>query len=306
MRISGIQISVKDTKKIFCASTPQYISYISADSGLTWTSLSPQNHMVVWLNPKNDELYARGNSQLKKSTDDGNTYVVSDAVYGNTYSFSNDKHNNYIYRVAQSSNYVFLVSDSNGTEGSWVQRYASSNNIFYSVDTSQYGNIYLANGKKIFRSTDYGQTFNQFKVMNDNLLGIYKKPSSNLLYALDLYNIYELSDTVSTIIKTLIPSSVNEELNPIGDYRLYQNYPNPFNPATVISYQLPVRSEVTLKIYDVLGNEVTTLVDECKPAGNYEAEFKSTVGSHQLASGVYFYQLKAGDYLETKKMILIK
>ena len=161
MRISGIQISAKDTKKLFCASTPQYISYISADSGLTWTSLAPQNHMVVWLNPKNDELYATGNYQLEKSTDDGNSYVVSDAVSGNTHSFSNDKYNNYIYRVAQSSNYVFLVSDSNGTEGSWVQRYASSNNIYYSVDTSNSGHIYLASGKKIFRSTDYGQTFNQ-------------------------------------------------------------------------------------------------------------------------------------------------
>jgi hypothetical protein len=262
--------------------------------------------MVVWLNPKNDELYATGNYQLEKSTDDGNSYVVSDAVYGNTHSFSNDKNNNYIYRVAQSSNYVFLVSDSNGTEGSWVQRYASSNNIYYSVDTSNSGHIYLASGKKIFRSTDYGQTFNQLKIMNDNLLGIYKKPSSNLLYVLDLYNLYELNDTVSTIIKSLVPTDVDEELNPISDYKLYQNYPNPFNPVTSIQYAIGGRQFVQLKVFDVLGNEIATLVNEEKLAGSYEVEFQSSVNSHQLASGVYYYQLRAGDYVQIKKMILMK
>jgi hypothetical protein len=63
---------------------------------------------------------------------------------------------------------------------------------------------------------------------------------------------------------------------------------------------------VTLKVYDVLGNEVATLVNEEKPAGEHQVEFQSTVGGHQLASGVYYYQLKAGNYIETKKMILLK
>jgi len=61
-----------------------------------------------------------------------------------------------------------------------------------------------------------------------------------------------------------------------------------------------------LKIFDVLGNEVSALVDEYKPAGSYEVEYQSTVGSHQLASGIYFYQLRVGDLSETKKMILIR
>jgi len=92
---------------------------------------------------------------------------------------------------------------------------------------------------------------------------------------------------------------------------LNQNYPNPFNPSTTIRYTIPLNERremknVMLKVYDVLGNEVATLVDEEKPAGSYEVEFQSTVGSHQLASGVYYYQLRAGDYLETKKMIFLK
>jgi len=86
------------------------------------------------------------------------------------------------------------------------------------------------------------------------------------------------------------------------DFCLYQNYPNPFNPSTKISWQSPVGSWQTLRIYDVLGNLVTTLVDEYKSAGSYEVEFKGT----ELSSGMYFYQLKTEKYLETKKMILIK
>ena len=100
--------------------------------------------------------------------------------------------------------------------------------------------------------------------------------------------------------------SVNERKIISEDHHLSQNYPNPFNPSTKISWQSPVGSWQTLKVYDILGNEVATLVNEYRNAGNYEIDFQSTVGSHQLANGVYFYQLRVGDYIETKKMILLK
>jgi hypothetical protein len=87
-----------------------------------------------------------------------------------------------------------------------------------------------------------------------------------------------------------------------NEFSLEQNYPNPFNPSTVISYQLPVSGSVTLKVYDVLGNEVATLVSEEKPAGNYEVEFDAS----GLSSGIYFYQLKARSFVETKRMVLLK
>ena len=83
---------------------------------------------------------------------------------------------------------------------------------------------------------------------------------------------------------------------------LFQNYPNPFNPSTTIKYQIPKLNFVTLKIYDVLGNEITTLVNEKKPIGNYEIEFNAP----ELPSGIYFYSLQAGNYVDTKKMILLK
>ena len=98
------------------------------------------------------------------------------------------------------------------------------------------------------------------------------------------------------------PVSIEPDETIVPDYKLEQNYPNPFNPSTVISYQLPVNSNVTLKVCDVLGNEITTLVDEEQSAGKYEIEFNASI----LPSGVYFYQLKTGNYLETKKMMLLK
>ncbi len=92
------------------------------------------------------------------------------------------------------------------------------------------------------------------------------------------------------------------EKTELRDFRLEQNYPNPFNPITTISYQIPELSFVTLKIYDVLGNEIATLVNEEKPTGSYEVKFNGK----QLTSGIYFYTLRAGSSVETKKMILVK
>ncbi len=92
--------------------------------------------------------------------------------------------------------------------------------------------------------------------------------------------------------------------DPPGSFRLFQNFPNPFNPSTTIRYNLLEYSYVTLKIYDLLGNEVASLVDDNQQAGNYSAEF-STEGK-QLSSGLYLYRLCTSNYTETKKMLLIK
>ena len=94
--------------------------------------------------------------------------------------------------------------------------------------------------------------------------------------------------------------------SPITAYKLEQNYPNPFNPGTTISWQSPVNAHQSLKVYDIIGNEIVTLVDEYKLAGSYKVELQSSVFSHQLASGIYYYQLRIGEYFQTRKMILLK
>ncbi len=110
-------------------------------------------------------------------------------------------------------------------------------------------------------------------------------------------------DPNNYILKTVlsIVTGVEGDVS-LNSYSLEQNYPNPFNPSTVISWQSPVGIWQTLKVFDVLGNEVATLVDEFKPAGKYEVEFNAS----GLSSGIYFYTLNSGNYTAAKKMVLIR
>lgn len=114
-------------------------------------------------------------------------------------------------------------------------------------------------------------------------------------------------DELRAVKKSSGTTGIDQENNSIPtDFVLNQNYPNPFNPSTVISWQSPVGCHQTLKIYDVLGNEVSKLVDEYRPAGNYESEFNAESIDGGLTSGVYFFRLQAGDYITVRKMLLIK
>lgn len=94
----------------------------------------------------------------------------------------------------------------------------------------------------------------------------------------------------------------SSEMEPVTEYALFSNYPNPFNPSTKISWQAPVDGHQTLKVFDVLGNEVAVLVDEFRSAGRYEATFEA----NNLASGIYIYKLQADGFVQTKKMILLR
>jgi hypothetical protein len=126
--------------------------------------------------------------------------------------------------------------------------------------------------------------------------------NSELQVLVDIGNNGTIDDTLNLVNQvTGIGDDQGSLLTP-NSYNLAQNYPNPFNPSTTISWQLPVGSHQTLKVYDVLGNEVATLVDKFKEAGRYEITFDAS----DLSSGIYFYRLQAGDYVQTRKMILLK
>ena len=103
------------------------------------------------------------------------------------------------------------------------------------------------------------------------------------------------------------PTALEDEFVSVDKFELFQNYPNPFNPSTKISWHSAVASWQSLKVYDVLGNEIATLVDEYKPAGTYEVDFNVAQESFPaMTSGMYFYQLKSGSYVVTKKILLLK
>ena len=100
-----------------------------------------------------------------------------------------------------------------------------------------------------------------------------------------------------------IITEVEDEPNTVAkSFELKQNYPNPFNPTTTIAFEIPKSSFVNLKVYDVLGRKVATLVNEEKPAGGYDVNFNEA----NLSSGIYFYKIQAGSFVQTKKMILLK
>jgi len=127
----------------------------------------------------------------------------------------------------------------------------------------------------------------QYSFTDKNLIGgsLFKYR----LKQIDNDGTYEYSDEVEV---ELIPT----------EFALYQNYPNPFNPSTKIRYQLPQESEVIIKIYDILGSEVITLLNEKKEPGVYEVEFNA----QHLSSGTYIYRIVADSFVETKKMVLMK
>jgi hypothetical protein len=123
----------------------------------------------------------------------------------------------------------------------------------------------------------------------------------------NLAELQENADTMEAIYNIIV--SVEDFASDIipTEFSLAQNYPNPFNPSTKISYQISALSFVTLKIYDVLGNEIVTLVNEEKPPGIYEVEFYGNSGEvWNLPSGIYFYRLRANEFTQVKKMILLK
>jgi len=133
----------------------------------------------------------------------------------------------------------------------------------------------------------------------------------------DSMDIIQVSNVLSLGGNTIIPNSlstfvvnhatsVDDKAIIVNDYKLYQNYPNPFNPSTIINYQIPKGSFVSLKIYDVLGNEISTLVNGFKTAGSHSITFDASSYKGGFSSGIYFYRLTAGGFVQARKMILAK
>jgi hypothetical protein len=106
------------------------------------------------------------------------------------------------------------------------------------------------------------------------------------------------------VVKSMPPTAIENEKGIPTEFSLEQNFPNPFNPETKISYKLQSPSHVSLKVYDLLGNDVATLVNEYQQAGSYNSNF--SINNTHLSSGVYLYTLQAGNFTSTKKMVLIK
>ena len=111
-----------------------------------------------------------------------------------------------------------------------------------------------------------------------------------------------LQDVNISVLVTGVDEKITNTDNNVSYFSLKQNYPNPFNPITRICYSIPEISNVTITVFDILGNEIETVVNEDKPVGTYEITWNAA----NLPSGIYFYRLQSGEFVETKKMVLMK
>ncbi|MAT58266.1 MAG: hypothetical protein CMF23_09870 [Ignavibacteriae bacterium] len=176
-----------------------------------------------------------------------------------------------------------------------------------------YGTFFLTNNQLTLHY--YFEPYNQERTVNLNPLAI----SSDLIitgvnHNDNVYTNYdpqkrililspEVGGEFTVTFEVTNPVNVPKENKLLADdFKLYQNYPNPFNPTTSIEYSVPSNEYVSLKVYDILGNEIASLVNEQKSAGNYSVNFNA--GS--LTSGMYLYKLQAGNFTSVKKMLFVK
>jgi hypothetical protein len=201
----------------------------------------------------------------------------NDPYYSADYDYNN-------YYVAPSNNYI----------GKWINTYASNIEEWKMLSSRDPNSV----SKDVYFVSDTDLHLTGSSIGDSLLIGI---PISGIITDIDgeLRNPispYKGADEVDS------PVLITETTRIPSNYTLSQNYPNPFNPTTSLQYAIGSRQFVSLKVYDVLGNEIATLINEEKPAGEYEIEFDGS----EFPSGIYFYQLKAGDFIKIQKMVLMK
>ena len=270
--------------------------FLSANNGDNWTYIGLTDYEVYSLAIIGNNLFAGTDGGVFLSTNNGgnwtavNSGLTEDDIYALTVS------NNNLY--AGTSAGVFFSND-NGTSWTDISSATLSDKTVHSIALHQVNIIAGTGGYGIYVSTNNGTTWEE---SDDGLPNSFTdvhvlEKSSSTLYAGTLFQgAWErpLTDYLTDVISTSDELPVN--------FQLGQNYPNPFNPSTKIEYSIHEVSFVQLKVYDVLGNEVSTLVNEEQNAGVYRADFSATA----LTSGTYFYRLETDSFSETKKMLLLK
>lgn len=290
---SSVRSFISHNNFLFAATWGSGI-FRSSDGGDNWTPINNGlNHQTFWdIFSIEDTLLAAGpGAGIYRSTDNGNNWVQS-----------NDGLTDLIaYRICSSNNYIFVgtaysgVFRSSDFGQSWSQVGLNGNTIYAFLS---YGTFIFAGTSNagVFISTDSGNTWEEFN--NGNIAGqvVEIVTDSTYLYAATLGGGVYRYDVNN------ITSVNNSDLEIPASFELRQNFPNPFNPSTSIEYRVSSISNVSLKVYDVLGKEVATLVNEEQSAGSYEVDFNAS----GLSSGMYFYKLQTDNFVETKKMLLLK
>ena len=312
--------------------------YKTTDSGINWIllPLSETDYVynIFFLN-ENVGWACIGAERIIKTTDGGNNWTSSitpNAIANRDVEFINE---NVGYVVGV---YAKMFKSTDGGT-IWNQITEPSVSSMFDIEFLDENSGFLVGGDWIAKTTDDGDTWNIVNSAGGTQLNSITTFGNKFAWVVGTSKIYYTSNGgANWIAQSFTPDSYLQKVSCVdsvnvwvlGDKKLYrttsggildvnnennysssnfllgQNYPNPFNPSTKISWQSPVGSWQTLKVYDVLGNLVATLVDEYRNAVSYEIEFNPASSIKIPASGVYFYRLQAGDYVETKKMIFLK
>ncbi|MHB8853243.1 MAG: T9SS type A sorting domain-containing protein [Ignavibacteriaceae bacterium] len=225
------------------------------------------------------------------STNTGTDYVYALAIYPNGAGGTN-------FFAAQGIHGLFL-STNNGTSWTSADSGLTSIDIFsFAVNGT---NLFVGtSGSGVSLSTNNGASWTSDSTGLSNNWG-YSDANALIVSGTNLFAGNDRGVWRRPLAEMI--TGVKEEQNNLpSNFALEQNYPNPFNPTTTINYSVSKTSMVTIKVYDILGNEVASLMNEEKPAGRYSVNFTAS----KLASGVYFYRMQAGSFVETKKLILLK
>ena len=200
--------------------------------------------------------------------------------------------------------YLIYTTDSGGN---WIQ-YGNPMGFLFGISDFYFSSLdegWVADRNRgLFYTNDLGQTWDtlqSYKTLPGSVGKFFFIDKQNA-WAITAQEILKTNDGWQSFTMSGTITDLEFENTILTNFSLIQNYPNPFNPTTKITYTLPEISFVTLKVYDLLGNEIATLVNEDKSAGRYEVSWDAK----DYTSGIYFYQFRAKDFVETKKMLLIK
>ena len=281
---------------IIYAGVEDYI-YKSTNRGNSWVVVSNLTDLngFVKINPlRTNDIFTAGTSSMFLSTNGGSNFFALNIPPFKEIAFN--EIDSSIYGITSSSVYKSI---NHGLNWAHIVSLPLINTIELNPDVPNI--VYIGTENKVYRSINGGLTFNHSNLTlptSNKIRGISKDAGSgDTIYVCTEKGIYKVWDlmTGANTISNIVPD----------EFKLYQNYPNPFNPTTFIEYEIGRKSFVTIKVYDVLGKEVTTLVNDFKTAGRYKVEF-NTQHLPNISSGLYFYRIFSGDFSDMKKMILIK
>ena len=279
---------------------PELIRYYPLHSGDVWVYDG-----ITWDFP-DYEIYQftrKVNSMVTKPNQLA-YYEVEESIVGSGYSKLYyervDTQNVKVYRYDEDSvqsGQEYLIDDLRASVGDSIKSYR--------FETYIISNMIDLSDTTIFGEDKEAKTYSSVSLISYQYRLIQDFGLTSILNGYDFG--WDSRDLKGAVINGIVYgdttlTGIEDKINPVISFSLSQNYPNPFNPSTTINYSIGKPVQVSLKIFDILGKEITTLVNEYKPSGNYSINFNGG----NLASGIYYYQIKAGDFTAAKKFVLMK